>query len=213
MGSAAPSRHFRLNVSQDSGECSVSYKEIAQEQASVSMNNCSVTEPVFVNPCSYGGGGGGAVNSVLRHIGEKSGIPKYNNGQGERQFVPVFCDGSPYNLCFRVITCTHRCLQCSTVVCGNKELLSHMAKEHNCDAEENVTRDMFSLEYDWVLLQPGPGHIEMNMVEGLTELCWDVFWRVLAQTMNFKVKKHFYIARKYQTITKTGHYLSLLTKL
>ena len=48
---------------------------------------------------------------------------------------------------------------------------------------------MFSLEFDWVFLHPGPGHVEMNMLKGITELCWDVFWKNLAQLMNFTSEK------------------------
>ena len=44
----------------------------------------------------------------------------------------------------------------------------------------------FSKEVDWVLLQPGGGHIEMNAIKAFVELTWDVFWREVVMLFNFK---------------------------
>ena len=54
----------------------------------------------------------------------------------------------------------------------------------------------FKKEFDWVLLQPGMGHIEMNAVKGLVELSWEVFWKRLAMTMNFRSETALMYCRK-----------------
>ena len=61
------------------------------------------------------------------------------------------------------------------------------------DDEDNVS---CTLEFGWVLLQPGPGHIEMNMVKGIVTLTWDVFWRELAILMSFKSESALAYAKK-----------------
>ena len=34
----------------------------------------------------------------------------------------------------------------------------------------------FKSEFDWVILQPGPSQVEMNMLKAYTKLNWDVFY-------------------------------------
>ena len=167
---------------------SVSFAEVQEARQDCEINKCSVSEPVFVNPCSYE-----AVNSILREIGKKSGVARYNGGVGSREFVIIFCDGSPYNLCFRVIMSTYRCPLCAEVISGEQNMNKHLVTTHNVPSED---QDAFPLEYDWALLQPGPGHIEMNMIKGITSTCWEIFWRVLAQTMNFKSDKALQCCRQ-----------------
>lgn len=61
---------------------------------------------------------------------------------------------------------------------------------------DKLNKDSCTLEFCWVILQPGPGHIEMNMLRGITEVCWEVFWSDLAQTMNFKSEKALICCKK-----------------
>ena len=77
-------------------------------------------EPIFVNPCSCE-----VVTEIFREIGKTSGFPKYNDGHGHSMFIPVFCDGSPYNLCFRVILLTYECNHCSVKTCGLEAVQKH----------------------------------------------------------------------------------------
>ena len=187
--SSQMSKQYRLNISEVSGQSHVklSKVEVAEERATP-PNQCHVTEPVFVNPCSCS-----AVHAVLKHIGEKSGIAKYNNGRSTREWVIIYCDGSPYNLCFRIISCTYRCVICANTLCGMKEVEKHL--QGHMIAREHFN-DQYSLEYDWVLLQPGPGHIEMNMLKGVTDLCSEVFWKDLAHLMNFTSHKALFCCKK-----------------
>ena len=188
-------KHYRLNVSQEKGQCSVSYDEISPQADCVPVNKVN---PVFVNPCSYD-----AVLSVLRHIGDKSGIAKYNSGEGIREGIPVYCDGSPYNLCFRIVMSTYECNTCGSTECGVEAIGKHIHAEHSKPLN-NITPDLYQLEFDWVLLQPGPGHLEMNMVKGITDLCWEVFWKDLASSMNFKSEKALLCCTKVTDHHKVG---------
>ena len=160
---------------------SVSFAEVKEVWHDCEINKCSVSEPVFVNPCSYE-----AVNSITCEIGKKSGVARYNGEVGSRESAIIFYDGSPYNLCFRGIMSTYRCPPCGGVISGEQNMKKHLVTTHNVPSED---QDAFLLEYDWALLQPGPGHIEMNMTKGITSTCWEIFWRVLAQTMNLKSDK------------------------
>ena len=60
------------------------------------------------------------------------------------------------------------------------EMVTHSRSSHNGDITQ------CSLEFDWVLLLPGPGHVEMNMLKSLVSLLWDVFWVDLVKLMHFK---------------------------
>ena len=144
-----------------------------------------VHEPVFVNPCSYS-----AVAVVLRKIGSASGIKQY--GTGDRKWTVVICDGVPYNLCRRIINSSYLCSLCGTSCNGRDECQSHSKGVHDLDC----TQVVFTQEFSWVLLQPGPGHIEINMVKGFVELTWDVFWKDLVKLLNFRSEQALKCAKK-----------------
>ena len=122
-----------------------------------------------VNPNSYE-----SVHKVLLDIGKKVGISKY--GCGNRQFV-IYCDVVPYNLAYRLIHCPYRCSECNTSFLGQIK-----ADEYK---QEHGVQITFGLEFDWVLLQPSGGHIEMNMVKAFVELTWEVFWQDMVKLFNF----------------------------
>lgn len=145
---------FRVHFAETGG---VSFAEV--HGASVEDKLCGsaptyptrvdVREPIYVNPCSYE-----AVQIVLRNIGKKVGIRQYG---GDRKWVVVVCDGIPYTLCQRTIRSAHYCSICHSRVNGLEESTSHKQEEHPDDVVE------FLSEFDWVVLLPGLGHVEMNM--------------------------------------------------
>ena len=134
----------------------------SNNKASVSPVPFQVCSPVFVNPSSYEN-----CKAVLRTIGKKAGIRKY--GCGEREWVCVCCDGSPYVLCLRLMVSTYMCDVCKVSMDGMHDVDEHLATHNGTGT--------YSLEFDWVMLIPGPGHLEMNMIRSLVEFCWDIFWR------------------------------------
>ena len=155
----------------------------ASTSESPQIPTVSVQQPVEVNPCSYE-----AVRVVLRAIGEMAGIDVYNTGK--RKWIIVVCDGVPYNLCRRVIACSQVCTNCKHSFNGLDELAQHQNTIHTGDSVSHV------LEFGWVLLQPGPGHVEMNMVKGFVELVWPIFWKELAFLMNFRSDAALHSAKK-----------------
>ena len=162
-----------FSVQYESGESSVA--------ATTEPMNASVCPPVFVNPCSYE-----ACIIVLRNIGSCAGVTRYG---GTREFTYVCCDGSPYVLCSRIILSTYVCSSCGENV--KKDAFS----VHILGHEKNVACELYR-EFDWVLLIPGPGHIEMNMVKSYVELTWDIFWKSLVQLLNFKSENALKAAKK-----------------
>ena len=91
----------------------------AGDKGKVPIVQASASDHVFVNPCSYEPN-----EAVLRSIG----IAKY--GTGDRQWLTVFCDGSPYTLCSRIIQSTYRCDQCQVSVSGLDHANSHILQHH-----------------------------------------------------------------------------------
>ena len=129
-----------------------------------------VLKPIAVNPNSYEN-----IRLCLLNIGKQSGIQKY--GTGKRYFVFIYCDGVPYNMINRVISCTFRCTHCKQLLLSGKESSahSHVGQEYT-----------YSLEFDWVLVLPGGGHIEMNMLQSVVELLWPVCWKEMVMMFNFR---------------------------
>ena len=157
-----------------------------------------VKDPVFVNPCSYE-----ACLSVLRDIGKQAGIKQY--GTGNREWVTVCCDGSPYVLCLRMIQSTFVCNACGFSIIGLDAIQSH-TKIHEEPAE-------YSLEFDSVLLIPGAGHIEMNMVKCMVEFGWHIFWRELAFCMNFRTENALNACERVSDNHKGWELITIARKL
>ena len=141
----------------------------------------SVHEPVYANPCSYE-----ATATVLRNIAKRSGLRQHG---GVRDWIIVVCDGVPYNLCRRLVASTHICHTCNMSFNGMDSLVDHSNKHHDGVATG-------SREFDWVVLQPGAGNIEINMVKGVVELGWDINWKELAIILNFKSETALQCAKK-----------------
>ena len=154
----------------------MSKSEIPIEETELHVDpvHFQVSTPVFVNPCSYD-----TCLDILRDIGRKAGIKKYKTG--DREWVSVCCDGSPYVLCLRLILSTYLCDTCGVSVMGIPAIDQHL-QNHSAD---NST-PTYTLEFDWVLLIPGPGHIEMNLVKSIVEFSWEIFWKQMAICLNFK---------------------------
>ena len=131
----------------------------------------TVGAPVMMNPCSFD-----AVAKVFREIGKQSGIRQYG---GTREWVTVICDGLPYVLGSFITKKMYLCTICNESVMGKTSCSKH---QH----EQNQPQPNFILEFDWVLLQPGPGHIEWNMLKGLVKLLWPVYWEDMTELFNFR---------------------------
>ena len=112
---------------------------------------------------------------------------------GDREFVYLCCDGSPYVLCSRLILSTYICSICKESVSGVQESTNHVQK-HVDDRSQGEC--LMELEFDWAILIPGPGHLEMNMVKSFVELTWSIFFKSLAQLLNFKSENALKAAKR-----------------
>ena len=133
----------------------------------------TVGKPVFVNPCSYE-----AVAHVFREIGRQAGIRRYG---GEREWMTVVCDGLPYVMGYQLIEKLYVCSVCKDThfghTAGQKHQSGHEAVGQACTLYQ---------EFEWLLLQPGPGHIEMNMLKGFVKLMWIPYWETMVEIFNYR---------------------------
>ena len=95
----------------------------------------------------------------------------------------IICDGLPFIIGKRVIERTYICSQCKTIINGQSECEAHT---NNDDQHKTNSNLQYTLEFGWVLLQPGPGHIEMNMLKSYVNLNWHVYWEQMVEVFNFK---------------------------
>ena len=76
-----------------------------------------------------------------------------------------------------------QCNVCGQHFYGIDDATTHAMKKH-----PTSNKVSFPEEFDWVLLRPGPGHVEMNMVQGFVKLIWDVYWEDLVEAFNFRTE-------------------------
>ncbi len=135
-------------------------------------------KPIFRNPCAYD-----AVDQVLQGIGKRARVRKYLSSeelslenQDVCEWLIVYCDAVPLVLANRIVKCCFKCVECNERLFG-----TDMCNQH----EKNTSHHKFEQEFDWLHLKAGGGHIEMNMLKGLVELLWDVFWGEMVKLYNF----------------------------
>ena len=145
----------------------------------------NLQKPIFENPCSYP-----AVVVALQGIGERGKVKQYLDSEDQengREWLAVYCDGVPYDLSSRILRCCFRCRNCNSLLYG-----TDMCQEH----EKETGHSGFDQEFRWLLLKPGPGHIEMNMLKALVELLWEVFWKEMVKIFNFTSEAALKSAKK-----------------
>ena len=193
-----------VSTSKSKGKIKISTKPVFQKKSIYEGHKCenvdtnpsiSNLHPVNANPCSYT-----AVVDVLLSIGRQTGVAKYGNGK--RQWLPVVCDGVPFVLCKRIISCTHRCCICNQgAIVGQEALTKHFAEKH-IDVDDDTIETSFELEFDWVMLVPGTGHIEMNILRSCVELTFEVFYKEILKSLNFTTDKALHYAKKVNDFHK-----------
>jgi hypothetical protein len=166
----------------DSQERSSFYRDtgVSDHHDSRPTTITQVLEPIFLNPNSYD-----TLAKIFRIIGKKSGIQQYCPN-GERAWLAVVCDGSPFIIGIRLVRKYFLCPICDAPVVGRTECLSHVANFHPWEDNPLDLTFNFKSEFNWLLLLPGPGHIEMNMIKTFVKFTWPVFWEYLVEIFNFK---------------------------
>ena len=198
---SATKKSFRVRYDPDR-ETSHMEEVFSENQDHEPPSKSYLSEPVFVNPCSYN-----SVITILRNIGKKAGIKKY--GTGTRGWITIYCDGSPFNLCVRVIMSTYTCTMCGESVTGFLKIRTHMSAMHETDIFEQP--ESADLEFDWAMMCPGPGHVEMNMVRSVVELSWSIFWESMCKEFNFRSENALKSQKKWVITTRGGSYYALRT--
>jgi hypothetical protein len=174
---------IRLSFDEQTGE----HRIFSNTEGSIAVEKVqiNVQQPVHVNPCSYE-----AVKKVLLDIGKKADVIQYNPN-GCRQWLPIVCDGLPFGLGSKIIDCTYRCAICDpdcveydSLMHGFDEYEKHMCHHHpqHQFSREELRKDT---EFKWVILLPGPGHVEMNLVKSFIELTWDIFYQEMVKIYGF----------------------------
>lgn len=123
------------------------------------------------NPCSYK-----SVKCVLKNIIETA--------SQTRQWSIAGCDGSPYILESRLMNKSFICSFCSDDFSNKSSFETHLTENHGvCDIKSELNK---CREYGKVLLIPGLGHIEINMIKGLFKLLWPIYFKDLAAMLGFR---------------------------
>ena len=155
----------------------LTHNDISNEPEPKLSAKINALDPLPVNPNAYD-----TVKLVLRRIGVEANISRYCDSSctNPRQWLFVMCDGLPYGLAHRLIHDTFYCTKCKDSVMGKDAFKSHVHKEHHSEPTELV------LEFDWVVLLIGKGHLEMNMSKSFFELNWEPFLKELVKLMGFR---------------------------
>ena len=111
--------------------------------------------------------------TILEHLHVISGVGC------DRKWVSVGCDGQPYDLIRKLLDNALLCDVCSSDL-SPEEVDAHTREKH---AGEPCHPKKL---YDWVLLRPGLGHIEMNAVKVIFRLLWVPLLRHVAGLLGFR---------------------------
>ena len=102
-----------------------------------------------------------------------------------REWVRVGCDGVPYSMADKLINNLVLCKVCNNHINTCKETI----ESHFIDIHSENTNVEFAKVFDSILLVPGAGHIELNILRALFKFCRHVFLEILAQKLGFCSKK------------------------
>ena len=100
----------------------------------------------------------------------------------DRAWTAIGCDGQPYLLASKLIDRVHQCPVCKILTQSLVEFTQHISTAH---PNEHPDADQCRL-FRHILLLPGPGHYEINMVKGIFKLLWDIILVELAKILGFK---------------------------
>ena len=126
---------------------------------------CKNIDPCLVNPNSEKN-----VLSVIEHVKEVCEIGSV------REYVTMWSDGVPYLYASKL---QERLWWCKTC----KEVIDISVDEHK-QHQNNLVRAL-----DYIILRPGPGHIELNMTKTLLDYLWDPLGRDVAKALGFRTQR------------------------
>lgn len=107
------------------------------------------------------------------------------------QEVPVFFTGT------RLIKDVFISPACDQRISGKNTFCAHTTEKHALDTTDSY--DNYRKFKD-ILLQPGLGHIEINMVKACFKLLWGVFLNIWGQCWDLEVSKLNYLVRHHKSM-------------
>jgi hypothetical protein len=148
----------------------------------------SVGDPLMKNPNSFN-----TVCDVMKSIMTTCGVGHHS------EWTTVGCDGLPYGIGAKIIENYFTCPACSHDTKTGKQTFSkHMSQCH-----PDVQYDMNHCRtFKDLLLVPGLGHFEMNMVKGIFKLAWHILLSDMANMLGFRTDRA--LARRPAAITSLG---------
>ena len=136
-----------------------------------------IGEPIILNPNSYE-----RVTQVLDHMSSVSGL---TCTPPRRKWISIGCDGLPYLLAAKVIDRTFVCPQCGECVnSGAEDFAAHLERH-------GLPTDLVeqNRKYKHIILRPGLGHFEINMVKCIFKLLWIVLLSSVAKLLGFRSER------------------------
>ena len=159
----------------------------------------TVGEPELINPSEFKN-----ISKVLRNLGRKLGIQKYNENSN-RQWLFSENDDGIYHIVMKLIHNVLQCPKCNVSIYG-KETFS----EHNCAKLRDV---LPKNEFDWIVLSPGLLHFEMNAGRAFIKLNWSVFMESVAKELGFTSENSLNYIRKGSDHILEYTYIALADEL
>ena len=136
-------------------------------------------EVIGVNPNSRE-----TVKYVLREISNQC------MGGSLRKWIRIGCDGVPYNIAVKLLDEIYVCSNCSSHIdLKEQSIEDHVNRSPDCNDADKPKL------FDSILLVPGPGHIELNILRAVFSFTRKIFMEKLADMLGFssKAAKEFII--------------------
>ena len=130
-------------------------------------------EIIGLNPNLYE-----TIKTVLENLREQAGIGK------EKAWPRVGFDGVPYRIASEIIEHTKLCLLCNEII----DISISSEKDHAKEKHSNCAKVQFDYYYGNILLTPGAGHMERNLLLALFWTCSPIFIKDVADKLGFKSK-------------------------
>ena len=139
---------------------------------------CTFGDPINVNPNSSS-----TVKTALIKILDDADIAKPGCEHRARKWGLVYCDGQPYNLAAKLQDTLYECPICKKHIFANN-LDTHIKQCGIITPDINISK-----VFENIILMPGLGHVELNMLRCYFKLTWDIVMEHVGSTMNFKSPK------------------------
>ena len=133
------------------------------------------------------------VKALLQNLAGQADVGK------RRKWIRVGFDGVPYNIAASLIDNVVVCNVCGAEVDTKKQpFAQHIQSNH-----PGQTDIGHKLLFDYILLTPGAGHIEINLLRAIFKLCKHICLWHIADRLGFKSK-----AAKEFVITGSNHHVT-----